>query len=42
VIKHLFEGESDQLEQIQKEHGVTIQLLPDPNLLQEQYEIVTT
>jgi ribonuclease G len=42
VIKHLFEGESDQLEQIQREHGVTVQLLPDPNLLQEQYEIVTT
>jgi ribonuclease G len=41
VIKLLFEQESDQLEEIQRSHETTIQLDPDPNLHQEQYEIIT-
>lgn len=41
VIKLLFEQENDQLEEIQRSHETTIQLDPDPNLHQEQYEIIT-
>lgn len=41
VIKLLFEQESDQLEEIQKNLRTTIELNPDPNLYQEQYEIVS-
>jgi ribonuclease G len=40
VVKLLFEQESDQLEAIQRKHDTKIQLNPDPNLYQEQYEIV--
>jgi ribonuclease G len=39
VAKLLYEQESEQLERIQKQHNITIQLNPDPNLFQEQYEI---
>ncbi len=41
VIKLLFEQENDQLEEIQKVHRTVIQLDPDPNLYQEQYEIIS-
>jgi len=41
VVKMLLEQESDQLEAIQRKHSVTIQLNPDSNLYQEQYEIVS-
>ncbi len=41
VVKLLVEGESDQLEYLQKRYGSEITLNPDPNLYQEQYEIVT-
>ncbi len=41
VVKLLFEQESDQLEDIQKKYNTKIQLNPDPNLFQEQYEIVS-
>jgi ribonuclease G len=41
VIKLLFEQENDQLEEIQRVNSVTIQLNPDPNLYQEQYEIIS-
>lgn len=40
VVKLLFEQESDELEEIQKKYDTKIQLNPDPNLFQEQYEIV--
>jgi ribonuclease G len=40
VVKLLFEQESDQLEEIQQKYNTKIQLNPDPNLFQEQYEIV--
>jgi ribonuclease G len=40
VVKLLFEQESDQLEAIQRQYDTKIQLKPDPNLYQEQYEIV--
>jgi len=40
IVKLLFEQESDQLEAMQKNNNVTISLNPDPNLYQEQYEIV--
>ncbi len=40
VVKLLFEQESDQLESIQGQYNTKIQLNPDPNLYQEQYEIV--
>jgi len=40
VIKLLFEQESDQLAEIQQRYHTKIQLNPDPNLYQEQYEIV--
>jgi ribonuclease G len=40
VVKLLFEQESDQLEAIQRQYDTKIQLNPDPNLYQEQYEIV--
>jgi ribonuclease G len=40
VVKLLFEQESDQLEEIEKRYKTKIQLIPDPNLFQEQYEIV--
>jgi ribonuclease G len=40
VVKLLFEQESDQLEAIQRKYDTKIQLNPDPNLYQEQYEIV--
>ncbi|MCX5872182.1 MAG: Rne/Rng family ribonuclease [Deltaproteobacteria bacterium] len=39
VVKLLFEQESEKLENIQKKHRATVQLNPDPNLHQEQYEI---
>jgi ribonuclease G len=39
VVKLLFEQESDQLEEIQKKYNTKIQLNPDPNLFQEQFEI---
>jgi ribonuclease G len=39
VVKLLFEQERDQLESIQRRYGTAIQLNPDPNLFQEQYEI---
>ncbi len=39
VVKLLFEQEREQLEAIQKKYDTTIQLNPDPNLFQEQYEI---
>ncbi|MHB8202949.1 MAG: Rne/Rng family ribonuclease [Desulfomonilaceae bacterium] len=39
VVKLLFEQESEKLEEIQKKHRATVQLNPDPNLNQEQYEI---
>ncbi|MEI8182540.1 MAG: Rne/Rng family ribonuclease [Desulfomonile sp.] len=42
VMKLLFEQESDQLEEIQKNHHTSIQLDPDHNLYQEQYEIVNS
>jgi ribonuclease G len=41
VIKLLFEQESDLLDELQKKHHTTIQLNPDPNLYQEQFEIVS-
>ena len=41
VIKLLFEQENDQLEELQRIHKTLIQLNPDPNLFQEQYEIVS-
>ncbi|MBI4963858.1 MAG: Rne/Rng family ribonuclease [Desulfomonile tiedjei] len=40
VVKLLFEQEVDQLEEIQQKYHTKIQLNPDPNLFQEQYEIV--
>jgi Ribonuclease G/E len=40
VVKLLFEQESDQLEEIQNRYNTKIQLNPDPNLHQEQYEII--
>jgi ribonuclease G len=40
VVKLLFEQESEQLEEIQSKFNTTIQLNPDPNLYQEQYEII--
>jgi ribonuclease G len=39
VVKLLFEQESEKLEEIQKKHRLTIELNPDQNLHQEQYEI---
>jgi Ribonuclease G/E len=39
VVKLLFEQESEKLEEIQKKHRITIELNPDQNLHQEQYEI---
>lgn len=39
VVKLLFEQEREQLESIQRKYDTTIQLNPDPNLFQEQYEI---
>ncbi len=39
VVKLLFEQESEQLEAIQKKYSTQIQLIPDVNLFQEQYEI---
>jgi ribonuclease G len=41
VIKLLFEQENNQLEELQRSHKTLIQLNPDPNLFQEQYEIVS-
>jgi ribonuclease G len=41
VIKLLFEQESDLLDELQVKHHTTIQLNPDPNLYQEQFEIVS-
>jgi ribonuclease G len=41
VVKLLFEQESDKLEMIQKNHDTKIQLHPDPNLYQEQFEIAS-
>ncbi len=42
VVKLLFEQESEQLEEIQRKYGAKIQLIPDLNLFQEQYEIVSS
>jgi len=42
VVKILFEEESHQLERIQNKYNTRIQLNPDPNLSQEQYEIVSS
>lgn len=39
VLKLLFEQENDQLEEIQRKHNTKILLNPDPNMVQEQYEI---
>jgi ribonuclease G len=39
VVKQLFEEESDQLEKIQARFNVRIQLSPDPNYFQEQFDI---
>lgn len=41
VIKLLFEQENDQLEELQRSHNTSIQLNPDPNMYQEQYEIIS-
>lgn len=41
VIKLLFEQENDQLEELQRSHSTSIQLNPDPNMYQEQYEIIS-
>ncbi|MEW6136955.1 MAG: Rne/Rng family ribonuclease [Thermodesulfobacteriota bacterium] len=41
VVQLLFQEEGDQLDEIQRKHNTQIQLLPDPNLYQEQYEIVS-
>lgn len=41
VVKLLFEEESDQLDEIQTRHNVKIQLQPEPNFYQEQFEIVS-
>jgi ribonuclease G len=40
VVKLLFEEESDQLDELQRKYSTKIQLSPDPNLYQEQYEII--
>jgi len=42
VVKLLFELESEKLAEIQKKHRATVQLNPDPNLHQEQYEITNS
>lgn len=42
VVKLLFEEESEQLEQIQSRSHTKIHLHPDPNLYQEQYEIINS
>ncbi len=42
VVKLLFELESEKLAEIQKKHRATVQLNPDPNLHQEQYEIANS
>ncbi|MBI5249261.1 MAG: Rne/Rng family ribonuclease [Desulfomonile tiedjei] len=39
VLKLLFEQENNQLEEIQRKHNTKIVLNPDPNMVQEQYEI---
>jgi ribonuclease G len=39
VLKLLFEQENEQLEEIQRKHNTKILLNPDPNMVQEQYEI---
>jgi ribonuclease G len=39
VLRMLFEQESEQLEEIQRLRQTTIQLVPEPNLSQEQFEI---
>lgn len=41
VVKQLVEEESDQLEHIQEKFGTRIQINPDPNLYQEQYDILS-
>ena len=41
VIRLLFEQENNQLEELQRSQKTLIQLNPDPNLFQEQYEIVS-
>jgi len=41
VVKLLFEEESEQIDEIQRKYNTTIQLSADPNLYQEQYEIVS-
>lgn len=40
VVQLLLEEGSDQLEKIQKKHSTKVQLNPEPNFNQEQYEIV--
>lgn len=42
VVKLLFEQESAQLEEIQRQHSTKIELTQDPNLFQEQYEVSTS
>ena len=42
VVQRLLEEESDQLEKIQGKFNTTIQLNPDSNLSQEQYEIISS
>ncbi len=41
VVKLLFEEESEQIDEIQRKYNTKIQLSADPNLYQEQYEIVS-
>jgi len=41
VIKLLFEQENELLNDLQTRHNTRIQLNPDPNLVQEQYAIVS-
>jgi ribonuclease G len=41
VVHLLLEEASDELERIQRKHMTKVQLNPDPNLNQDQYEIVT-
>lgn len=42
VVQLLLEEGSDQLEKIQRDYHTTIQLNPDTNLYQEQFEIVSS
>lgn len=42
VVKLLFEEESDHVDELQRRYNTKIQLNPDPNLYQEQYEIINS